>query len=273
MIFSSKTLHISEKSSNFAPQIFYKGMKKVSFLMVLVFALLFSVPAKAQFIKQMQLVTPHYYPGIVYFQDGHHEEFYEIELPRTGKSALGVKKTGEEKKHTDIPAADIVGIKFWHKNFPENVHVLYYIHARKAMMQSEHQWGNPIAGSAWGVLYQCEMNYEVNKKTGDLTVVKFVGGNAPDTPTVYYIKRPNDELADLAIYNYQFAGTKKKAAELFKENQAVYEGVKSGKLKATDIQYILDEMAGGKSAELQPAIPQDKPSVSNEQNGEVGDDE
>lgn len=247
-------------------------MKKSLFGILFVFSLLLALPTKAQFIKSMQLLTPHYYPGIVYFQDGHHEEYAEVELPRTGKSALGVKKNGDEKNHTDINAADIVGIKFWHKDFPENVHVLYYIHARKAMMQSEHQWGNPVAGSAWGVLYQCEMNYEVNKKTGDLTFVKFVGGNAPDTPTLYYIVRPNQDLADLVIWDAGFAGPKKKIAELFSENPIIYEGVKSGKLKAADIQYILDEMAGGKKTETPlESIPQvQTDSVSN---GQIGDDE
>ena len=247
-------------------------MKKNLFGICLFFGILLSLPTQAQFIKQMQLMTPHYYPGIVYYKDGHHEEYAEVELPRTGKSAIGVKKSADEKKHTDIDADDIVGIKFWHKNFPENVHILYYIHARKAMMQSEHQWGSPVAGSDWGVLYQCEMNYEVDKKTGNLTFVKFVGGSGPDTPTLYYVVRPNNDLADLVIWNYGFAGSKKKIAELFKENQTICEGIKSGKLKASDIQYILDEMAGGKKAETPvERIPQIQTDSAS--NGQVGDDE
>ncbi len=247
-------------------------MKKSLFGIVLFSALLLSLPSKAQFIKQMQLLTPHYYPGIVYFQDGHHEEYAEIELPRTGKNALGVKKNGDEKKHTDIDAADIVGIKFWHKNFPENVHVLHYVHGRKSMMQSEHQWGTPVLGSAWGILYKCEMNYEVDKKTGDLSFVKFVGGNGPNTPTLFYLVRPNEDMADLVIWDSGFAGPKKKIAEIFSENQTIYEGVKSGKLKASDIQYILDEMAGGKKSDVPlETIPQvQTDSVSN---GQIGDDE
>ena len=248
-------------------------MKKSLFGIVLFSALFLSLPSKAQFIKQMQLATPHYYPGIIIFQDGHQEEYAEIELPRTGKGALGVKKTAEEKKHTDIPAADIVAIKIWHKNFPDKVHVLFYVHARKAMMQSEHQWGDPVAGSAWGVLYQCEMNYEMNKKTGELDIIKFVGGNGPDTPTLFYILRTDDNMADLVIANgSQWAVPKKKLLELFKDNQAIYDGIKSGKLKPTDIQFILDEMAGGKKSDVHlETIPQvQTDSVSN---GQIGDDE
>ena len=124
------------------------------------------IAVRAQFFTQMSLMTPHYYPGEVLFKDGHHEEFVEVELPRVGKSKLGVKKYADEKKHTDIEAADIIGIKIWHKNFPDKQHVLYYVHARKSMMQSEHQWGNPVMGSAWGIVFQCEQNYQMDKKTG-----------------------------------------------------------------------------------------------------------
>ena len=94
------------------------------------------VAGQAQFITQMNLLTPHYYPGEVYFTDGHYEAFDEIELPRVGKSKIGVKKNAEDKGHTDIEAIDIVGIKIWHKNFPDKEHVLYYVHAKKSYLQN-----------------------------------------------------------------------------------------------------------------------------------------
>ena len=222
-------------------------MKK-RFLLVLA-AVFVSVALHAQFITQMSLLTPHYYPGEVYFKDGHSEEFAELELPRVGKSKLGVKKDAGENGHTYIQAEDIIGIKIWHKDFPDKKHVLYYIHARKSFMQSEHQWGNPIMGSAWGVIFECEQNYQMDKKTGDLNFIKFVGGK-----------------------NGSFMAMKKAAAKLFAENEEIATAIKKGKLKGSDMQYILDEMAGGKKAE-QPAkiIPEIKTdSVSN---GVVGDDE
>lgn len=215
------------------------------FLLVLA-AFFASVALHAQF-AQLSLLTPHYYPGEVYFKDGHVEEFAELELPRVGKHKLGVKKNSDDKGHTDIDAADIIGIKIWHKNFPDKQHVLYYIHARKSYMQSDHQWGNPIMGSAWGVVFQCEQNYQMNKKTGDLDFVKFVGGNAPDTPTLFYLVRPEWEQAELVLFNGGFP-QKKKSAELFAENAEIAAAVKNGKLKGSDMQYILDEMAGGKKA-------------------------
>ena len=256
-------------------------MKK-RFLLVLA-AVFASVALHAQFITQMSLLTPHYYPGEVYFVDGHSEEYAEVELPRVGKGKLGVKKNAEDKGHIDIDAANIVGIKIWHKNFPDKKHVLYYIHARKSFMQSEHQWGNPIMGSAWGVIFECEQNYQMDKKTGDLNFIKFVGGNAPDTPTLYYLVRPDWDKAELLLINGMFA-KKKRVAEFFAEKEEIATAIKKGKLKGSDMQYILDEMAGDKKAEKplkvipedntmpeEKAVPETKTdSVSN---GVVGDDE
>lgn len=234
-------------------------------------ALLVCVALNAQFITQMSLMTPHYYPGEVYFKDGHSEEFAEVELPRAGKSKLGIKKNVEDKGHTVINAADIIGIKIWHKDFPDKKHILYYVHARKSMIQSEHQWGYPVMGSAWGIVYQCEQNYQMNKKTGELDIVKFVGGNAPDTPTLYYLFRPEWEQAELVMGNGMFISSKK-AANLFAENKEISAAVKKGVLTGADMQYILDEMAGGKkapnTAKILPETITD--SVSN---GVVGDDE
>ena len=111
----------------------------------------------------------------------------------------------------------------------------------------------------------------MDKKTGDLNFVKFVGGNAPDTPTLYYLVRPGWEQAELLLFNGGFP-QKKKSAELFAENEEIATAIKKGKLKGSDMQYILDEMAWGKKTEepvkIIPEIKTD--SVSN---GVVGDDE
>ena len=247
----------------------FKFMKKRFFLVLA--AVFASVALHAQFITQMSLLTPHYYPGEVFFKDGHSEEFAELELPRVGKSKLGAKKNAEDKGHIDIEAADIIGIKIWHKNFPDKKHVLYYVHADKALLQSDHQWGIPVMGSAWGVIFECEQNYQMDKKTGDLNFIKFTGGNAPDTPTLYYLVRPDWDKAELLLMNGMFA-KKKRVAEFFAENEEIATAIKKGKLTGSDMQYILDEMAGGKPMEM-PAkiIPEVKTdSVSN---GVVGDDE
>ena len=259
-------------------------MKKSLFGIIFSLSLLFTMSANAQFIKQMQLLTPHYYPGIVYFKDGHSEEFYELELPRVGKGKLEVKKSADEKNRADIDAADIVGIKIWHRNYPDKAAVLYYVHIKKELMQDEHQWGRPVAGSSWGMLFLCDKNYEINKKTGEFYAMKQVD-EYNCTNSLYFLKAEKWDEARLLVldnisafntkhekHKLSFALGKKKAAELFKENSKIYEGIKSGAITADDIQYILDEMAGGKKAET-PAqnIPQvQTDSVSN---GQVGDDE
>ena len=243
-------------------------MKKRLSLLISLFCV-FSL--HAQFFTQMSLMTPHYYPGEIYFKDGHHEAYDEVELPRVGKSNLDVKKHKEDKKRETIEAIDIIGIKIWHSDFPDKAHTLYYVYAQKALMHDDNQWGIPIAASAWGVVYQCEMNYEIDKKTGDMNVIKFVGGNAPDTPTLYYLVRPNWTQAQLVIVSGIWA-LKKKVAKLFADNPTISKGIKSGNLKPDDIQYILDEMAGGKSQDIPAMIPTD-PIVQPAQNGVGGDDE
>lgn len=215
---------------------------------------------QAQFIAKMDILTPHYYPGEIYFKDGHYEAFAEVELPRMGKSKLGVKKMGTEKTHTKIDAATIVGIKIWHKDFPDKTNVLYYVPAKKALMQNEHQWGVPFMESAWGVIFLCEQNYKIDKRTGDLDIVKFVGGSYPDTPTLYYLLREGWDKAELVIFNTDFA-VRKKVAGLFADNKEISTAIKNGKLKPSDMQYILDEMAGNqknnKTTIPIPKIPTD----------------
>ena len=216
--------------------------------------------AQAQFLAQMDILTPHYYPGEIYFKDGHDEAFAEVELPRMGKSKLGVKKLGTEKVYTKIDAANIVGIKIWHKDFPDSAHVLYYVPAKKALMQNEHQWGVPFMESAWGVIFLCEQNYKIDKHTGDMDIVKFVGGSYPDTPTLYYLLRAGWDKAELVIYNWDFA-IRKKVAVLFADNKEISTAIKKGKLKPADMQYILDEMARNQNMDKTtmpiPKIPTD----------------
>lgn len=240
---------------------------------LLVSGLLFvGMPVMAQFFTTVSLMTPHYYPGEVYFTDGHSEQFAEVELPMAGKDKIAVKKEEGDKNRQDINAIDIVGVKIWHKNFPDKVHTLYYVHAKKALMQGAHQWGYPVEGSAWGVLYRCEIYYKIEKKTGDMSAIKYVGGTGPDTPTLFYLKRPRQDEATLVITDRQFA-VKKKVAELFKENENIYNGIKSGKLKPKDMQYILNEMAGGEPAEMDVLLQDNTPQVEHTENGTIGDDE
>ena len=256
-------------------------MKK-RFLLVLT-ALFACVALHAQF-AQMSLLTPHYYPGEVYFVDGHHEEFAELELPRMGKGQLAVKKNKDDKSRTTIDAANIIGIKIWHADYPDKAGVLYYLHAKKELMRDPHQWGIPVGGSEWATMFHCYNYYEMDKKTGELNGIRVVDENNTAFDFFYLMNPKWSEarmvVADKIIYvlgkervKRQFVPNKKKAAKLFEENANVFKKIMSDELKASDIQYILEEMAGGKkSGDMQTKMPI---VIETEQtsNGTTGDDE
>ena len=242
---------------------------------VLFAILLCCMSLHAQFFSNFQVMIPHYYPGEVYFVDGSHEAYDEVELPRGGKSELSVKKNKEDKKRETIEAANIKGIKIWHEKFPDKEHVFYYVFAEKSSMQGEHHWGVPVAGSNWGVLYECDLNYLVDKKTGDVKILKYTSTYGPTTPTLYYLKRPEWQAAKLLLANGRFV-KRKKAAELFAEKPAISEKVKEGKMFLSDMQYILDEMAGDvktKNDTIETPSIQEETIINPNQNGVVGDDE
>ena len=245
-------------------------MKKVLLMIV---AMLVSIAMSAQF-KQMSLMTPHYYPGEVYFADGTHESYDEVELPKNNEKKISVKANKDDKKRTVLDAANIIAVKLWHPKFPDKVHVLHYLRVEKKALLKESYWGNPVYANRWGALYQCDSFYEINKKTGDLEVVKFVDQYGSETATMCLLKRPGKEEADVLFAvsrsDKQWFLGKKKVAEVFVENQEIYEGMRAGKFRPDDIVYIMETMAGGEENET-PA----EPTVETEQstNGEVGDDE
>ena len=100
-------------------------MKKTFLLFVI---LLLGTTVHAQLIATIKAYAPQYCPGEVYFKDGHHESFYEIEVPKVGKSKLYVKKNKEDKGRTSIAAIDILGVKFWHEDFPEKQYALIWLY-------------------------------------------------------------------------------------------------------------------------------------------------
>ena len=110
-------------------------MKKV-LLAVLISA--FCTSLHAQLFSTLNYLTPHYYPGEVYFNDGHVESYEEIELPKAGEKYISVKKVKSEKNRTKINAEDINWVKVWSKDFPDKVYSLRYIHANKALTCSVH---------------------------------------------------------------------------------------------------------------------------------------
>lgn len=256
-------------------------MKKI---LTLISAMLVSMAMSAQFaqFKQMNLMTPHYYPGEVYFVDGTHESYYEVELPKNNEKKISVKAKKEDKKRTVLDAANIEAVKFWHPKFPEKVNVLHYLRVPKKSILKDSYWGNPVYVNSWGALYKCDSFYEVNKKTGELEVVKFIDQYGSETETMCLLKRPGKEEADVLFavnsHGKQWFLGSKKVAPFFSENKEIYEGIKAGKLRPDDIVYIMEMMAGGEASEAPAETQEEKqaePAVETEQktNGEIGDDE
>lgn len=256
-------------------------MKK---FLTMIAAMLVSVAMSAQFaqFKQMSLVTPHYYPGEVYFVDGTHESYYEVELPKNNEKKISVKANKEDKKRTTLDAANIIAVKFWHPKFPDKVNILHYLRVPKKSILKDSYWGNPVYVNRWGVLYKCDSFYEVNKKTGELEVVKFVDEYGAETETMCLLKRPGKEEADVLFavnrFGKQWFMGNKKVAEVFAENEEIYEGIKKGKLQPDDIVYIMETMSGGETGETPTEAVEEKQAESvieteDSTNGEVGDDE
>lgn len=241
--------------------------KKILFLLTF---LSFSMISYAQLFTQIKLHTPHYYPGEIYFINGHSESFDEVELPMTWKNSIKVKKNSDDKKHTEIPAENIVAIKLWHKNFANKAHVLHYVAAKKVGALSPHQWGFPIMKSEWGVLYQCEQYYEIKNKTGDLQAVILTSSNS-STPTPYYMKKWDWEFAELIGVDGEFY-RKKKVAKLFAESEKIAEDIAKGQLRLYDMQYILDQMEiTSKRVKENTSAP--TLTTDSVKNGQIGDDE
>ena len=74
------------------------------------------------------------------------------------------------------------------------------------------------------------------------------------------------------MFNGSFMAMKKTAAKLFAEKPEIAEAIKKGKLKGSDMQFILDEMAGGKPID-EPALAFPETQTDSVSNGVVGDDE
>ena len=224
--------------------------------------------------------APKYSPGKVWFQDGHSEEFAAVETPNCMQKKLTVSHDEKRKEKQTINVADITAVTLWHKDHPDKTFTLVHILTQTSMVNMvPDQWGFPIAQSAWGMAVLCYPSYSFNKKSGELEGILLSqtssNGMVNRQPILTFLSRPNMEKAVLLASNGSFMP---KAKEYFSENQTIYAAFKARKLRIADLQYILDEMAGGvpSPAEDQEAsLPNEQPQAIEEtvQNGTVGDDE
>ena len=91
-----------------------------------------------------------------------------------------------------------------------------------------------------------------------------------------YLYRWGDELAQLLMINGKIRAVNI-TSQYFQENPEIAEGIKSKKLKAKDLQYILDEMAGGAQTANEDKAPHEgsasQVKIEEADNGSIGDDE
>lgn len=235
--------------------------------------------AYAQFAA-IAAYAPKYSPGKVWFQDGHSEEFAAVETPNCMQKKLTVSTDEKRKNKKVINVADIYAVTLWHKDHPDKTFTLVHILTQtSAVNLVPDQWGFPIAQSAWGMAVRCYPSYQFDKKSGDLEGILLSQtsstGMVNRQPILTFLFRPNVEKSVLIASNGTFMP---KTKELFSENETIYAAFKARKLHLTDMQYILDEMAGGApspSEEQDTSSEKEQPQVIEEtvQNGTAGDDE
>lgn len=224
--------------------------------------------------------APKYSPGKVWFQDGHSEEFAAVETPNCMQKKLTVSHDEKRKEKKTINVADITAVTLWHKDHPDKTFTLVHILTQTSMVNMvPDQWGFPIAQSAWGMAIRCYPSYQFQKKSGELEGILLSqtssNGMVNRQPILTFLYRPNVEKSILLASDGTFMP---KAKECFSDNETIYAALKARKLRLTDMQYILDEMAGGASSpsdDQEASSPSEQPQAIEEtvQNGTVGDDE
>lgn len=235
--------------------------------------------AQAQFAA-IAAFAPKYSPGIVWYLDGHKEEFAAIETPNYMQKKLTVSHDEKRKNKITLEVADIYAVTLWHKDHPEQTFTLMHVQTKTSILNMHpDQWGFPVAQSAWGMAVRCYPSYSFDRKSGELQGVLITTrdsyGMVSQSPILTFLARPGQEKAELVGSDNTFPP---KAKELFKENPDIYSALKARRLGVGDLQFILNEMAGGIPAETTPehsAVQSDQPRVIEEtvQNGTVGDDE
>lgn len=231
-------------------------MKKLFFLF---FTALLAMP-----ISAVVIMPKTYLCGTITYRDGHEETYEQVSLAEKWTQKI-VIKTGKEKK--SIPAEDIRYITYWAKDFPQQTHTIYCLSVldeRKKKGTLICEWGVPIMGSDWGVVFRCHDFYQINQKTGEMVMIVYAD------ESFAALAKPNLEVwqplllqrkdMDYAVFvgnircykdrktkekipEFSWPGEKAKlGAEIFKDNAEISEQIIDGTLKASDLQYILDQM-------------------------------
>lgn len=233
-------------------------MKKILPILAILLCMA-ATPVQAQLGALIHQTVNVFYCGSLLYKDGHTEEYRFVAVPKSNQASIDVSNEGKNKGIIHVDVNELIAVTIWHEDFPEKKTTLYHLDADSYAMLPGNVWGKPIASSAWGTLYKCHTTYTMDTKTGELEGDIYIVDNAPN-PTYCYLQCKDFEKAQIlcAIF-YQLRGfggqrieekkitwaryDKKKIAKIFASNPEIVAQIQTKKLLASDIQFILDEMA------------------------------
>lgn len=206
--------------------------------------------------------------GTIRFVDGHEEALRYVALPSSITSELTVKKEGSGKLVT-IPAEEVVSLTVWHVDHPDKTATLYYLDYKPVFKKSQrlyHCWGVPMMGSEWGVVFRVSSRYEIHDDGEFYTVTVIRNGWGSDFMLVkcrdfehaQWIgivdgKHNADNGDGLAMY---WQTNPRNVAQVFASNPKISQQIADGKLQASDLRYILDQMSLMNEEEKQQLAPE-----------------
>ena len=199
---------------------------------------------------------PVFYPGTVRYKGGETATYAGIAMPKPYAIELLVTNDPKHKEREKLPMEDIFSIALWHPDHPEEIGYLYPLtitqnngtKIRICLLEEISEWGAVLAMAD---------AYAVNGTTGEL--YGLVRSSNYSVPMLsHYLLKKGEENAVLLYVNRTWTPRKSAAAQHFAENPEIADGITSGKLKTTDIAYILDAMAmstgvGTASTDRKPA--------------------
>ena len=186
-----------------------------------------------------------FYPGTINYRNGESVAYAGIAIPSPNATMVIVTNDPKHKEREKLPVDDIFSIALWHENHPDQVGHLYPLQIEKGngvqtrICLLEH-------ASEWGAVLQVGDYYAISGKTGELYGM-VTSTNGMPIMVRHYLLKSGEETAVLLYTNQSWNPRRSVAAQHFAENKEIADGITSGKLKTTDMAYILDAMAMGES--------------------------
>ncbi len=186
-----------------------------------------------------------FYPGTINYRNGESVAYAGIAIPAPNATVITVSNDPKHKEREKLPVEDIFSIALWHENHPDQVGHLYPLQIERGnglqtrICLLEH-------ASEWGAVLQVGDYYAISGKTGELYGM-VTSSNGMPIMVRHYLLKSGEETAVLLYTNQSWNPRRSVAAQHFAENKEIADGITSGKLKTTDMAYILDAMAMGES--------------------------